>query len=168
MKKKGFTIIEIMGAVAVIGIIMVSAAVTYNRVWINHQTDVAEGDLRDFSSSLSSYMIDYGNIIAPDDINCETVITETVELLNKQYLSSELKIDKLADDKRSVNLSTKVKTDPWGNKYQVSVYTYNGDDAANPPGLVIISSNGKDGKSSRSTYKDENFGDDVIAVLEPK
>ena len=30
----------------------------------------------------------------------------------------------IADDKKSVTLKTKIKEDPWGNKYELYIYTY--------------------------------------------
>ena len=35
------------------------------------------------------------------------------------------------------------------------------------PGLVIISSSGKDSQSNRAEYKNGDYGDDVIAIINP-
>lgn len=168
IKKRGFTLIEMMVVISIIGLLSASGIVVYNTVWRNHQTDTAETDLRDISSAFSSYLIDYGNITISDDLNYENVLNEILELLNKQYLSYEIETDEIASDKRSVKLITKHKTDPWKHKYRISIYTYNGDDNESIPGLVIITSSGIDGQSSISTYKDGNFGDDIVAIVEPK
>lgn len=166
--KKGFTIVEMLLVLLVISILTASGFVTYNTVWRNHQIDTAETDLRDISSAVSSYLIDYGNLTIANDINFGNVLNEIVEILNKQYLTYEIETEEIASDKKSVKLITKHKTDPWKNKYRISIYTYNGDDKTSIPGLVIITSYGVDGKSSMATYKDGNFGDDIAAIVEPK
>jgi len=166
--KKGFTIVEMLLVLLVISILTASGFVTYNTVWRNHQIDTAETDLRDISSAVSSYLIDYGNLTIANDINFGNVLNEIVEILNKQYLTYEIETEEIASDKKSVKLITKHKTDPWKSKYRISIYTYNGDDKTSIPGLVIITSYGVDGKSSMATYKDGNFGDDIVAIVEPK
>ena len=168
MRKKGFTLIELLTVMLVVGIIFAAGIVTYNTVWRNHQTDTAETELRDISGGISNYLIDYGNINLPNDINFETALNETIDTLNKQYLNYEIEKSDIAADKKSVRLVTRHKTDPWKNKYNLYIYTYNGDDKTSIPGLVIISSNGVDGVSSKATYKDGNYGDDIAAVVEPK
>jgi len=166
--KRGFTLVEILAVLVIAGIIISGTAVTYNRVWHNNQTDIAENDLRDISNAFSSYLIDYGNITISDDINYETVIEEIAEVLNKQYLTHEIKIDEISSDKKSVKLSTKTKTDPWNSQYQIDIYTYDGADRESIAGLIIVSSRGVDGKSNKANYKNGNYGDDIVAVLEPK
>lgn len=168
MIKKGFTLVEVLASLVIIGVIISATAVTYNKVWQNNQIDICENDLRDISSSFSSYMIDYGNIVIANDINYETVLEEIVDTLNKQYLSSEIKVDEIASDMKSVKLTTKTKADPWKGKYQINIYTYSGDDKDSIPGLIIITSSGVNGLSSRVTYTDGIYGDDIMAILEPK
>ena len=166
--KRGFTLIEILVTIAIIGLLITNTVVTYNRVWRNSQIDNCESDLREISNSLSSFFVDYGNIIIKDDINYDAVLNETVEILNKQYLTHQIVVTEISPDKRSVKLTTKTKTDPWKGKYQINIYTYDGDDKESVSGLIIISSNGVDSISSKETYKDGNYGDDVIAIVEPK
>ncbi len=166
-KKKAFTLVEILGVVVLIGILIVGTTITVNSVWQNNRVDICESDMRDMTTSFKSYFTDYGNIIIEPDTNYETVLDEMIDVLNKKYLSFDVEISQIADDKRSVVLQSKLKQDPWNNKYLIHIYTYKGDDADNIPGLIIITSKGRDAKSSMATYADENFGDDVIAVIEP-
>lgn len=166
--KPAFTLVEMLITVAVIGILITSSVVTFNKVWKNNQTDTCESELRDLSNSFSSFFIDYGNIIIKPDINYINVLNETIDILNKQYLPYPITVTEIAEDKKSVKLTTKTKTDPWKSKYQINIYTYDGNDRESVPGLIIISSNGVNGISSKDTYKDGNYGDDVIAIVEPK
>lgn len=167
-KKKAFTLVEIMAVIAVVGILSAVGYVTFNRAWRNNQTDICENDLRDMVSSFNNYFIDYGNIIIKDDINFDNVLTETVNLLNRQYMGSGIAVSSVAADKKSVSLATKHKKDPWGNPYQIVIYTYDGDDRETVSGLVVVYSKGVDGISNAEGYKEGNYGDDVIAVVEPK
>ena len=166
--KRAFTLVEILGVTSLVGILITMTAIGINRAWQNNCIDVCESELRDMTTGLKSYFTDYGNIVIAPDMNYENVLNETIDLLNKQYLTCEFEVDEIAADKKSAKISTKIKTDPWNNKYNAAIYTYDGEDKFGIPGLVIISSSGKDGQSSATTYKDSNYGDDIIAVVEPK
>ena len=167
-KKRGFTLIEVLAVIVIISIISTGSVVSYNRIWRNHQIDIAESELREISNAFSSYATDYGSIIIADDINYNTVITEITDQINKQYLPYEIVVSEISADRKSVRLTTKLKTDPWKHKYDISIYTYNGDNKDSVSGLAVISSRGPDGISQMSTYKLNSFGDDVIAIVEPK
>ena len=167
-RKKAFTLVEMLAVIAVVGIITAGSYMSLNRTWRNNQTDICESDLRSLSGGFSSYFVDYGNIVIPNDINYNNVLDGVVNTLNRSYLSNEIVVTAISSDKKNVELTTKTKKDPWGNKYVIDVYTYNGADKESVPGLVIIYSKGVDGVSSLSNYKNGNYGDDVVAVVEPK
>lgn len=164
--KKAFTIVELLSVTAIIGILITASVVPLNRMWRNNQVDVCESEIREITAGLKSYTTDYGSLIIANDINYETVADELIDLLNKRYLPYEVQLDSIAADKKSLILSTKIKTDPWGGHYRMFVYTYDGSDGDSIPGLVIVTSSGVDGISSISTYKDGEYGDDVLAVVE--
>jgi prepilin-type N-terminal cleavage/methylation domain-containing protein len=84
--KNGFTLVEVLVVIFIMGFLITATAVSYSRVWLNNQIDTAETELRNMSGAFSSYMIDYGNITVGNDINYETVIGEVVEVL-KQTIS---------------------------------------------------------------------------------
>ena len=166
-KKKCFTLVEILAVVAISGILLVGTAVGVNTLWQNNRVDICESEMRDFTNAFKSYLTDYETIKVEPDSNYEDVMNAVVELLNSKYLSCDVEIDTVADDKKSITLKTKIKEDPWGNKYEFYIYTYSGADGTSMPGLVIISSYGKDSKSNKSEYKTGNYGDDVIAIINP-
>lgn len=166
-KKRSFTLVEILAVVAISGILLVGTAVGVNSLWQNNRVDICESEMRDFANAFKSYLTDYETIKAEPDSNYEEVMNAAVELLNSKYLSCDVEIDAIADDKKSITLKTKIKEDPWGNKYEFNIYTYSGVDATSMPGLVIISSYGKDSKSNKAEYKTGNYGDDVITVINP-
>lgn len=165
MKKKAFTLIEIIAVLAIIGIIIAGSAVGLNRSWHNSRIDTCESDLREMTTAFRNYLIDNGNIELEPDEEYETKITETVNTLNKEYMPYEIEIESIGTDKKSVCIKTKIKEDPWNNKYEIRVYT---SPETSLSGLAVISSCGPDGKSNSDKYKDEDFGDDIIAVIEPK
>lgn len=165
--KKAFTLIEILAVTALCGILIVSSAISLNKVWQNNQIDVCESELREIVNGFKSYFVDYGNIVIADDTNYEIVLSETLNTLNRQYLPYEFTIDNIADNKRSVSLISKLKTDPWKEKFKIHIYTYDGEDKQSTSGLVVVSSNGVDTTSNLSTYKDNDYGDDIVAIIEP-
>ena len=166
-KKKCFTLVEILAVLAISGIVIVGTAVGVNTLWQNNRVDICESELRDFSNAFKSYFTDYNTITTEPDSNYEDVLNAVVELLNSKYLSCDIETDNIADDKKSVTLKTKIKEDPWGNKYEFHIYTYSGADSTSTPGLVIVSSCGRDSKSNKMEYKTGNYGDDIIAVIKP-
>ena len=166
-KKKCFTLVEILAVIAISGILFVGTAVGVNTLWQNNRVDICESEMRDFTNGFKSYLTDYDTIKAESDSNYEDVMNAVVELLNSKYLSCDVEIDAVSDDKKSITLKTKAKEDPWGNKYEFYIYTYSGVDATSMPGLVIVSSCGKDSQSNKKEYKNGNYGDDIIAIINP-
>ena len=167
MKKRCFTFVEIIGVMAVIGLLFTGTVTYINRVWQNNRIDICESELREITGAFKSFYTDYGNFTAEPDSNYETVINETVNLLNKKYLPYEIETDEIAEDKKSLKLKTKIKKDPWNNNYKLIIYTFKGEDEETVPGLVIIISGGKDAEFNSESYAEGIFGDDIIAVIEP-
>lgn len=166
-KKRSFTLVEILAVLAISGILIVGTAVGINTLWQNNRVDICESEMREFSNAFKSYFTDYGSITAEPDSNYEDKIDAVVELLNSKYLSCDVIVDNIADDKRSIVLKTKTKEDPWGNKYEFYIYTYSGDDSTSQPGLIIISSAGKNALSNKAEYKNGNYDDDIITLIAP-
>lgn len=166
-KKKCFTFVEILGVLAIVSILSAAMFVGVNKIWQNNRIDICESELREMTTAFKSYFTDYSNIVITPDTNYDNVLNETVDLLNTKYLPYEIKVSEISDDKKSATFETVIKNDPWGQKYRLNIYTYNADDSESIPGMVIITSNGADSLSNKSSYSSEDFGDDIIAVIEP-
>lgn len=164
--KKGFTLIEVIAVIAVIGILITLGAVGFNRAWQNNNIDSCEADMREMTAGIQSYMLDYGNIVLEADETYNDKISDIVEILNKNYLPYEVKIESISADKKSVSLISKIKTDPWKQKYRLKIYT--AIDGEIKGGLIVITSSGADCISNMDKYEDEDYGDDIIAIVEPR
>lgn len=164
MKKQGFTFVEILMVLAIAGILIVGTAVGFNKAWQNNRVDTCESELREMVTAFKSYITDYGNITIDPSMDYDTVIDEVVNTLNSKYLPYDVEKTGVAADGKSVTLATKVKTDPWNNKYSLHIYT---SKEGAVPGLIVIASSGADSKSNEAQYSSENYGDDIVAVVKP-
>lgn len=164
---KAFTILELIIVMAVSAILLGFGGFEYHKAYRNNQIDRAESDIRDMSLSFQNYLLDYGKIVLASDINYKNSVKEVVQILNDNYMNYGVELASVAEDNKSFEIITKNKTDPWNNQYKINIYTYDGDDKSSIDGLIIISSAGEDGRFNDVYYKNSNYGDDVIAVIEP-
>lgn len=164
MKKKGFTLVEILAVLAVVGILITGIAVSFNKAWQNNRVDACESELREMVTAFKSYITDYGNITVDSSMDYDTVINEVVSTLNSKYLPYDVEKTGVSADGKSITLKTKLKTDPWNNKYSLHIYTAQ---EGTVPGLIVIASSGPDSKSNETEYSSENYGDDIVAVIKP-
>lgn len=164
MKKKGFTLVEILAVLAVAGILITGIAVSFNKAWQNNRVDACESELREMVTAFKSYITDYGNITVDSSMDYDTVIDEVVSTLNSKYLPYDVEKTGVSADGKSIMLKTKLKTDPWNNKYSLHIYTAQ---EGTVPGLIVIASSGPDSKSNETEYSSENYGDDIVAVIKP-
>lgn len=164
MKKKGFTLVEILAVLAVAGILITGIAVSFNKAWQNNRVDACESELREMVTAFKSYITDYGNITVDSSMDYDTVINEAVSTLNSKYLPYDVEKTGVSADGKSITLKTKLKTDPWNNKYSLHIYTAQ---EGTVPGLIVIASSGPDSKSNETEYSSENYGDDIVAVIKP-
>lgn len=164
MKAKGFTFVEILAVLAVMGILITGITVTFSKAWQNNRVDACESELREMVTGFKSYITDYGNITVDSSMDFDAVVGEIIATLNSKYLPYDVDISSIAPDKSSVTLETKLKTDPWKNQYILHVYT---DSEGSVPGLIVIASNGPDSKSNSTEYSSENYGDDIVAIIKP-
>lgn len=164
MKNKGFTFIEILAVIAIMGILITGSAIGFNKAWHNNRVDTCESELREMVTAFKSYITDYGSITVDSSMNYDTVLNEVVNTLNSKYLPYDVEMTGVSADEKSVKLTTKVKTDPWNNKYSLHIYTA---EEGTVPGLIVIASSGHDSQSNETEYSAENYGDDIVAVIKP-
>lgn len=167
--KLGFTLIEVLITIAILGFISIFTYNTYEKSVDNARIDAVESDLRAYSQSFSSYFLDYSNIQIDSGLTESTYkdkAEEIIEILNLRYLPAEIKLESVAADKKSFICKTVYKKDPWNNNYTIYVNTYT--DTGLPAGTVIVASNGRDSQSNSNEYKNGNHGDDILAIIEPR
>lgn len=164
MKKKGFTFVEILAVIAIAGILITGSAIGFNKAWQNNRVDTCESELREMVTAFKSYITDYGIITIDTSMDYDTVIDEVVNTLNSKYLPYDVEKTGVSADGKSVTLKTKVKTDPWNNKYCLHIYTA---EEGTVPGLIVVASSGSDSKSNETEYSSENYGDDIVAIIKP-
>ena len=170
-KRKGFTLAEIMLVVALIGIIASVVAVSMNKYFANQKIDKCENELKIMINDFNSYIIDYGNLaVDPSSADYDNEIKAMLDEYNTSYASYMLDIDNIdiKEDsglKVSVNLETKTKLDPWGEKYVIDINT---DLSSTLAGTIVVHSKGPDNYSAASTYKDGNMEDDIVLIIYPK
>lgn len=164
--KKCFTLVEIIIVISVIGILITAGTVGFNRAWQNSRIDTCEADMREITAGIQSYMLDYGNIVLEADETYEESVSDIVNILNKSYLPYEFEVEYIADDKKVVSLISKIKNDPWNSKYRLKIYTEKYGEIKG--GLAVVTSNGPDCISNEEEYEDENYADDIIAIVEPR
>ncbi|MDD6482954.1 MAG: prepilin-type N-terminal cleavage/methylation domain-containing protein [Clostridiales bacterium] len=166
--KKAFTLVEVMIVTAIISLLCIISFTAYNAIHKNNSVDNCEMTLRDIASGYQSYIIDYGKINLAATSSYETAVNNVLSVLNRYYFNDEVECTGIDESGyKSFEAKTKIKMDPWGNPYYLSVYTYDGEDSDNVVGLMVIHSNGPDGVSSADTYSESKCGDDVIAIVKP-
>lgn len=168
IRKQCFTLVELLGVMAISGILIAGTAVGMNRVWLNNRIDTCESELREMTAAVKNYHTDCGNLTLDADDTYDVKLAEAVGILNDEYMPYELEISQIGADMKSAALCTKLKEDPWGNKYMLRLYTYDGEDAESVPGMAAIASAGPDGVFETDGYASGDFGDDVLAIIEPK
>lgn len=146
------------------GILITGSAIGFNKAWHNNRVDTCESELREMVTAFKSYITDYGSITVDSSMNYDTVLNEVVNTLNSKYLPYDVEMTGVSADEKSVKLTTKVKTDPWNNKYSLHIYTA---EEGTVPGLIVIASSGPDSQSNETEYSAENYGDDIAAVIKP-
>lgn len=177
IKRKGYTLAEILIVIALIGILTTILAVSLNSFWSNQNIDKCENELRIMINDFNSYMVDYGNITVEPNMTEDEYkdnVKYFIEEFNSEYATYALDVNSLEvtkDDSTGVDLyvafrvTTKTKVDPWREKYIVDVNT---STLSTGGGTIVVHSNGPDNDSSAIDYKNGNMGDDILLIVQPK
>lgn len=168
-KRKAFTLVEVMAVIVIIGIIGAFSYKSYQTTLKNQRIDATEADLRAFSQSFSSYNIDYGSIEISDtltDAAYRDKVDEVIGILNRQYLPVEIQFDSVITGRKGFKCTTKLKKDPWDQLYEIYINTK--EETGVPSGVVVVTSKGPDRESQFNTYASNNYGDDILVIIEPK
>lgn len=142
--EKGFTLIEILTVIAIIGILIVILVPNMDGMTQGTNIKVVETDLRTMKTGIQQHYID----------NREAPFTEkeVAEYLDFEFVDASESTDTI------IKLKTKLKKDPWGNSYYLHINN-NGNRYA------ILQSYGPDGKNS---VVGNEFGDDIVFIYYPK
>ena len=65
--KKAFTLLEILIVVAILGIMMAGAIITFNRWFIKSRDAVRKADINAISNAIENYKLQYNRYPAPDN-----------------------------------------------------------------------------------------------------
>jgi len=193
---KGFTIVEIVIVITIIGILFALTVPHLSRTVNNTKVDTVEATLREFSMDMNNYIIDYGiidiNVPANDITEYKKQTWDFIKSINSNYSSFmfDCGTDPLTDNHitygkpggdglpKYFEVKTLYKTDPWNNKYTLVVNTYrtvSGSKIVKDKwyGVMMFISPGPDGKLNTANYGNagtiqDKYGDDILIIIQPK
>lgn len=196
MNNKGFTIVEIIIVIVIIGILFALTVPHFSQVINNTKVDTVESTLREFSMDMNNYIIDYGgidiNVPANDITDYKKQTWQFVNQINSNYSSFmfDCGTDPLTDNHitygptggdglpKYFEVNTLYKTDPWNNKYTLLVNTYrtmSGSTLVKDQwyGIMMLISPGPDGKLNIANYGNtgtiqQRYRDDILVIVQPK
>ena len=138
-KRKGFTLVEMVIALLIIGILTAIAFFGGAQLIASARDSRVTSDLRSFDTAIKQMLLEN-----PELMNAEN--TDGAEDLLNRYLSEELKITSGESE----------KTDPWGKKYKVS-YS-NTARAGGSEFYVMVVSSGENVTIDTSTLEKDDMG----------
>ena len=143
--EKGFTLIEILTVIVIIGILFALLAPNLDGLTQGSRINVVETDFRTMKSGIQQHFID----------NREAPFTED-EI--KEYL--DFTFVKVNTTNGVDKYETKIKQDPWGRPY----YMYVNNAGSR---YVLLQSYGPDEQPGVNVATNE-FGDDIVFIFYPK
>ncbi len=157
MKIRGFTIVEIMIAVLIIGILLAIAVPMLSKIRQESKIDEAESDVEMLVAAVRQLAWDTGKWPGGADrlevsAECWDMSTDKAGILGNDGTYDS--------DKWNGPYAREVKTDPWGNPYFFDPDYYPNGMGSNPK-LAVVGSFGPNG-SGKNVYDDDN----IYSVIE--
>lgn len=115
MNNKGFTMVELLGVVLILGILMTTAVVGVSKYKENAERDAVEVLANTAMNSSKNYLLDY-----PSDNT--TVIVSISDLYDKQYM--ERPTDPKVKDKVCTGQVKIIRTNPAASAASIKKYRY--------------------------------------------
>lgn len=166
--KKGFTLQEVLIAVAIIGILVAIMIPTINTSISRSRTNSAENDLRVFNSQMETMLSEQGKLTIDSSDNWSDADKETaikyLKAMSSDYCKINFDFTHIKYYTGGLSIPTLTKEDPWGSQYFIMINT---DSKSAEGGTIIFASAGPNGVFSTKTYKEGKFSDDVLVTIVP-
>lgn len=164
---RGFTMIELIGALIIIAILTVATGFTATNVVHRSRVDATTADLQVFASDMEAVLEDIGVVELDDASTAESQakIREYLAMIEANYTHLYFDRTTLAATRDGFTINTVEAIDPWGQKY---LLTYNTSRTKGQPGTCILSSSGPNMAMENDQYPTGNFSDDICVIITPK
>lgn len=165
--RKGFTMIELIGALVIIAILTVAIGFTSTNVVHRSRVDATTADLQVFASDMEAVLEDIGVVELDNASTTEgrARIQEYLAMIEASYTHLYFDRTTLVVTKDGFTINTAEAVDPWNQKY---LLTYNTSRTKGQPGTCILSSAGPNMYMSNDTYASGDFSDDICVIITPK
>lgn len=152
MKLKGFTMIEVIIVIVIIGIISAASVLGINKAVQNSKVDKSAAMVRSIVSDLDLYLTERGAL----DDDGSTIAQDFINDFNTNYASMTFDVSSLDVGLHSFTVKASTAVDAWGN----NIVLYYGWDNR----MFIVASAGPNAVFDFLTEKDPNKVDDVFAA----
>ncbi|MEG2376820.1 MAG: type II secretion system protein [Clostridia bacterium] len=118
--KKGFTMIELIGAMIIIAVLTVAGITAVTTAINNSRMTAAQEDLAGFRTVLETFCMEnpqYAKGVNTAPATIDAVMTD----LNANYLEGEMKFNGVVEKGARGGVVTLNRRDPWGTPYQLHI-----------------------------------------------
>ncbi len=166
--KKGFTLLELIGAMIIIAILTIAGSITAVNAVKRANIDATAASLQVFASDMESILEDVGVVEFTDpktDDQEKVVILEYLALIESNYTHTYFDKDTLKIEASRFTIHTRDLQDAWDSKFTL---IYNTDPAKGVTGTCILASPGPNLNIESEGYGDGLFSDDILLITKPK